>query len=189
MDNDYELLYLAKEGNEEAINILRKKYFKLLYNKVKSYNKITKIDLDELLNASLLSFYTAVDNYRDDTKFATYLAKCVDNSLLNYYKSINRDKNKVLNEAISLEETNIMTLSLSDNNRDNPEMIFFNNLNYDEFKERIIEELTWREELIFLLREQDFSPKEISEITDNNIKTVYNIIRRIQNKVIFIMSN
>lgn len=189
MDNDYELLYLAKEDNEEAIRVLFKRYFKLLYNKVKGYNKITKIDLDELLNTSLFSFYTAIDNYRDDTKFATYLAKCVDNSLLNYYKSINRDKNKTLNEAISLEDIDIMSLNLYDNNRDNPETIFFDNLNYDELKEKIIDKLTWREELIFLLREQDFSPKEISEITDNNIKTVYNIIRRIQNKMTFIMSN
>lgn len=33
MYNDYELLYLAQENNEDAVNELRKKYNSLLYAK------------------------------------------------------------------------------------------------------------------------------------------------------------
>ena len=37
MYNDYELLYLAGENNEEAINILYEKYKGLIYNKAIKY--------------------------------------------------------------------------------------------------------------------------------------------------------
>lgn len=36
MNNDYELVYLAKENDEIAIDLLYKKYYKLIYHMVKS---------------------------------------------------------------------------------------------------------------------------------------------------------
>ena len=54
---------------------------------------------------------------------------------------------------------------------------------------KIINELTWKEELVFTMREQNFTIEEISQVTDNCIKTVYNIINRIRKKVSSIVSN
>ena len=50
MYNDYELLYLAQENNEDAVNELRKKYNSLLYAKALSYSRSSHIDIKELLN-------------------------------------------------------------------------------------------------------------------------------------------
>ena len=61
--------------------------------------------------------------------------------------------------------------------------------NYNKLKKTIISKLTWQEELVFKLKEQNYKPKEISEIIDNNQRTVYNIINRIRKKVSSIVSN
>ena len=61
--------------------------------------------------------------------------------------------------------------------------------NYNKLKKTIISKLTWQEELVFKLKEQNYKPKEISEIIDNNQRTVYNIISRIRKKVSSIVSN
>ena len=61
--------------------------------------------------------------------------------------------------------------------------------NYNKLKKTIISILTLQEELVFKLKEQNYKPKEISEIIDNNQRTVYNIINRIRKKVSSIVSN
>ena len=187
MYNDYELLYLASENNDEAINILYEKYKGLMYNKARRYND-SYLTLHDYINETLYAFYEAIENYRDKVLFSTYLSKCIDNKLLNYKKSLDRNKNKILNESVPLSEYIDMSLSLR-SNKLNPEEIIIKDLEYSELREKILSKLTWKEELIFELKQQNYSLKEISEITDNNLKTVYNIVDRIKNKVSSIMSN
>ena len=167
MYNDYELLYLAQENNEDAVNELRKKYNSLLYAKALSYSRSSHIDIKELLNETELAFYKAIDNY---------IAKH------------NVTKNKILNESISYENNNERILEL-ESNKYNPEVNLFNDYDYSSLRNKIIEVLTWEEELIFNLKEQNYTVLEISEITDNKLRTVYNIIKRIQDKTIKLMSN
>ena len=61
--------------------------------------------------------------------------------------------------------------------------------NYSLLKSRIIDSLSWNEELVFVLKEQNYTTKEIAEITDKSLKSVYNIIGRIKRKIEIIMSN
>jgi len=188
MYNDYELLYLAQEHNEDAINILYVKYKKVIYSKVSKYNN-SKLLFDDYINEAKLAFYDAIEYYKDDTSFLTYLNKCMDNKLLNCRKSLNRNKNKILNEAVSINDEKIEMIIPESDERYNPETMLMNETSYHELKEKILSKLTWQEELIFTLKEQDYTNKEISEITDNNLKTVYNIINRIKNKISNIMSS
>lgn len=188
MYNDYELLYLAQEKNEDAVNELRKKYNSLLHAKALSYNRSSHIDIKELLNEAELSFYKAVDSYIDKNTFNTYLNKVIDNNLTNYIAKHNNTKNKILNESVSYEYNNEKSIGVG-SNKYNPEISLFNEYNYFELRQRILNKLTWKEELIFVLKEQNYTASEISKITDNSLRTVYNIIKRIQNKTIKLMSN
>lgn len=188
MDNDYELLYLAGDDMESVVNILYKKYNKVIYSKALKYSS-SNINLEDYLNVARLSLYETVENYQDDYSFITYLNICLDRSLSNYKKSSNRNKHKILNDALSIDNEEIEKgLQLNDE-RYNPEKIFLEELSYFDLKEKILNKLTWKEELIFNLKEQNYTNKEISEITDNSLRTVYNIINRIQNKVSNLVSN
>ena len=129
MYNDYELLYLAQENNEDAVNELRKKYNSLLYAKALSYSRSSHIDIKELLNETELAFYKAIDNYIDKNTFNTYLNKVIDNNLTNYIAKHNVTKNKILNESISYENNNERILEL-ESNKYNPEVNLFNDYEY-----------------------------------------------------------
>lgn len=188
MKSDYELLSLVKENNLEALNTLHQKYYPLLYKKSIKYSKNYPFYFNDFLNEAELSFYKVVQNYEGDKGFIKYLNLCLDNTLLNYLKILNSKSNQIQNGAISLEEGYLPIKEL-ENKKYNPEIIFFEVLDYYNLKNKILESLTWKEELIFILKEQNFSPKEISKITDNNLKTVYNIIKRVQEKIINVMSN
>ena len=188
MENDYELLYLAKEDIELVVEALYKKYQKLIYSKALKYNS-SKSNLDDYLNEAKLSLYQAVENYQDKNSFIVYLNKCIDSSLSNYTKSLKRNKNKLLNNAISIDDEDNLIIIKEDTNQNSPESLLFQEYEYESLKEKIISKLTWKEELIFTLKIQNYTCKEISEITDNNLRTVYNIINRIKRKVSKLMSN
>lgn len=187
MENDYELLYLSKEDKETVEEILYKKYKKTIYSKVIKYCP-SKYLINDFINEAKLSLYDAIENYQDKFSFNTYLNNCINNRLINYSKSILRNKNKLLNEAISLEDINEIDLTKYDD-KYNPEKNVFEEYNYQYLKNKIIEKLSWKEELVFILLEQNYTSKEISEITDNSLRTVYNIINRIRNKVSNLVSN
>ena len=187
MENDYELLYLAKEDIDLVVEALYKKYQGIIYSKVLRYSP-SKSYIEEYLNEARLSLYEAVESYKDKYGFNTYLSNCLDNSLSNYKKMIERKKHKILNDALSIEDKDIR-LYLQNDNRNNPEELVLEELEYIELKERIIKKLSWKEELIFVLKEQNYTNKEISEITDNSLRTVYNIINRIKSKASNLVSN
>lgn len=186
MESDYELLYLAKEDIDRVVEALYQKYKGVIYSKVLKYSP-SNMYIDEYMNEAIFSLYEAVENYQEKYKFSTYLNNCIDNKLLNYRKTMDRNKHKLLNNAISLEDNDVQ-LSF-DNNDYNPEKLVLEELEYIELKEKIISKLNWKEELIFTLKEQNYTNKEISEITDNSLRNVYNIIRKIQIKVSNLVSN
>ncbi|MBQ8193138.1 MAG: sigma-70 family RNA polymerase sigma factor [Bacilli bacterium] len=186
MYNDYELLYSAGEKNEDAINILYQKYEKTIYAKATKYNN-SYSTFDDFLNEAKLIFYDAIENYKDSTKFSTYLNKCLDYRLLNYKISLERNKYKILNDAKSINDEKNEYLEIIYDEKSNPEKLILDEIEYTELKQKILTKLTWKEELVLILKEQNYNNKEISEITDNNLKTVYNIISRLERKIKKIM--
>lgn len=188
MNNDYELLYMTGEDKELVEHLLYEKYKSLIYWKARKYSS-SSIFFEDYLNEAILAFYEAVENYQDKYKFITYLNTCIDRNLLNLKKSLNRKRHKILNESVSIDDADITKLIIDKESKNNPEKKLIEELNYDELKNKIINNLIYEEELVFLLKEQNYTNKEISEITDNKIKKVYNIIKRIQRKMSKIMSN
>lgn len=187
MLDDYELLYLASENNEDAINFLLEKYSKTIYLKSLKYCD-TNNDIDDYINEGILAFYESMESYNEKTKFTTFLNACLDRKLLNYRKLQDRKKYSLLNNAISLEDQKISENSYIDN-RNNPELVLLNNEDYTYLRNKLLKKLDYNEELIFLLKEQNFSIKEISIIIDKKIEVIYRIIKRIKLKTKELMSN
>lgn len=189
MDNDYELLYLAKD-DDQVKDLIYQKYKNLIYYKARKYlqRNNTNNELEDYISEGTLALYETIDNYRDTTPYNIYLNRCLDNALKNAFRKNNTKKSRVLNEATSLNSTDYLNIFSYDKKYD-PELQVFEEYNYNKLKKTIISKLTWQEELVFKLKEQNYKPKEISEIIDNNQRTVYNIINRIRKKVSSIVSN
>lgn len=190
MLDDYELLYLANEKNEDAINELLKKYYWLIsYKAIKCAT--SKQDEEDFVNEGIIGFYEAINSYKEinNTRFITYLNSCLDRRLSNYKKFLLRKKFYILNNALSLDDNNLQLDKYLLDNRENPDIVLINEEKYKILKKKILKCLNSTEELVFILKEQNFTPKEISRIIDIKIVDIYNIIKSIRTKTIKVMSN
>jgi len=186
--NDYELVSLAQENNEVAINILHEKYKSIIYNKSKKvFNYLQKrgLELTDVIQEATIGFEEAIMGYNQDDKalFYTFANVCIDRQLKTLLIKQSRNKHKILNEAIALDcddENNLYNM-LSDEMT--PEVELFNREEASELYNNIKEVLTDLEDSVFELKIQGFSYKEISDVLDIEIKDIYNAVDRIKNKI------
>lgn len=196
--NDNELVSLAKEKNEEAINLLHKKYKPLIDLKSKKYYKYISnkgIELGDLIQECLVGFEESIKDFNpdDNVTFYTFTNLCMDRQILTEIKRLNRDKYKILNEAIPLEtldtDTDINLIDYLQDNKDNPELGLLEELEYQELYDKIVSKLTDLEECVFNLKLQNFNYKEIADILDKDPKSIDNAIQRIKTKIKDLQSN
>lgn len=167
-----------QENNIEKTLTIYKKYNNLINRKIYLFTGYNNLFDNDLKNEITLSIYKSISKYSEDNSSTAYLNKTIDRTLLNYLRKVNNKKDKVYQESIKTDNDQDFQ-----DNRYNPEQLFFEVSNYNELKRKIINELTWKEELVFTMKEQNFTIEEISQVTDNCIKTVYNINNRIKNKI------
>lgn len=191
--NDYELVCLAQENNEDAINMLHQKYQPLINKKSqKAYHYVTKkgAELSDLIQECTIGFEEAIKNFNqdDDVTFYTFCNVCMDRQLNNEITRLNRVKYKILNEAIPIEsindygeEVNISDFLVSEEY--NPESGFLADENIREIIEETKQELTSFEECVFELKLQEFDYREIADILDKSPKAIDNALQRIRAKI------
>ena len=106
--NDYELVSLAQENNEIAINILHEKYKELINSKsrkVFNYLKNRGLELSDVIQEATIGFEEAINAYNQDDNalFYTFAKLCIERQLKSLIIKQNRDKHKILNEAITID--------------------------------------------------------------------------------------
>lgn len=191
--NDYELVSLAQEKNEEAINLLHEKYKPLIHKKCKKiYKYVSKkgIELSDLIQECMIGFEEAINNFNqdDNVTFYTFCNVCMDRQLRSEITKLNREKHKILNEAIPFESINEQgeIINLADflgSDETNPETDFLIHENIKELLIKVKEELTDLEECVFDLRLQEFEYREIADILDKEPKAIDNALQRIKTKI------
>lgn len=187
--NDYELVYLAQEQNEDALNIIYKKYEPIIYKKCRKYlNFLKGVELCDLIQECNIILLNAIKTYNQDntTTFYTFITICIDRHLVNLYRKNLNNKNKILNESISLDydfddDKNLTDIIEDETN--NPEIEFNKELNIVELYNKIIDKLTDLEECVFILKIQNFDYSEIASILDKDKKSIDNTMQRIRLKI------
>ena len=107
--NDYELVFLAQEGNEDAINIIYKKYKPIIVKKSKLAIYSTKnsgSEINDVMQEAYLGLEEAIKNFsqNDEATFYTFANLCIDRKISNYIRKMANKKNILLNEAIFIDE-------------------------------------------------------------------------------------
>src|SRR5574344_640863 len=186
--NDFELLSYINENNEEANEIMYKKYEPLINSVACSlYRKCPNlgIEINDLIQEGMLGLNKAIGDFNDtkDAIFYTYAYKCIKTTIISYIVKLSRQKHKVLNESISLEitdeegirENNIVL----EDNRLNPETLLIS----DEKEKEIIniaqKVLTPLELEVFELKLGNLDYKEIARKLAKDPKAIDNALQRI----------
>ena len=105
--NDYEVLYLIKENDEENYDIIYKKYKPLVYKIARKYQKIYKpfgYEIEDIMQIGYMALFKAVDTFKtDESMFYTYLVHVIENAIFEEIRRNNTLKKKVLNESFSYD--------------------------------------------------------------------------------------
>lgn len=191
--NDYELVSMAQEHNEDAINSLHEKYQPLIHKKCRKFFKYLQnkgIELSDLIQECTIGFEEAIQKFNpdDNVSFYTFANVCMDRQLMSELTHQNRAKYKFLNEAIPLEtideeNENSNLINFIQDNTNNPEQGLLSNEEFKELYAQISKELTALEEGVFKLKLQGFGYKEIADILDKDEKSIDNAIQRIKVKI------
>lgn len=195
--NDYELLDFVAENNEDAINIIHKKYEPIVINMAKEYfssNTNLGLEINDLIQEGRLGLNNAINTYSDtkETLFFTYALTCIEKKMQTALVTAKRNKNKILNESVSIEKmtTDIQVdylKSLSDYNTSNPENVVINKLAQNDLIEEIKDNLTALEREVFALKIRGFEYKEIASKLHKEPKQIDNALQRIRTKINVLM--
>lgn len=182
--NDYELISLAKEGNEDAINIIYQKYKPIIVSKSKEAIVRAShhgIEISDIMQEGYIGLDEAINDFSetDNASFYTFAVLCINRQIINYLRKTTGGKDKILNEAVVIDE--YVEKSLKDDFDAEFSLIF------KEYEKKIIKQieisLTDFEKEVFKLKMDGYNFDEIANTLNKDIKSIYNTFHRIKAKI------
>lgn len=95
-----------KDGNMDARNKLIEHNLRLVAHIVKKFDS-KNVELDDLISIGTIGLIKGVDTFNNShgTKLTTYCARCIENEILMYFRSNNKNnKNISINEPIGFDK-------------------------------------------------------------------------------------
>lgn len=194
--NDYELLYLISDNNEESNEIIFSKYKPVIEFYAKKYLPcvINKgIDYNDLYQEGLIGLDSALENFKEqkNIKFSTFAFTCIERKILSAVKIASRKKHSVLNDSLSIDESiNAGDITYGDvisSDDINVEEKLIIKERQEELDKRLNLDLTSFEREVYKLRISGFSYDEISKKLNKTKKSIESSLARIKVKIKKIM--
>ena len=168
--NDYEVVYMVRENDEEAREIIFNKYIPIVRRIASDHlalAKMARIEYEDLVQEGLIALNEAINKYneRSGVLFYTFLCVCVERRILTYCRKMNSSKHYLLNTSLDDE----YIYSVSDNDVFEA---YFNEINLERKFVSFKNLFDIVESNIFELRYDGFSYKEISKLLDIPVSTI-----------------
>jgi RNA polymerase sporulation-specific sigma factor len=182
--NDYELVSLAKEGNEEAIEIIYKKYKPIIISK--STDAIVNanhhgIEISDIMQEGFIGLDEAIKDFSeiDNTSFYTFAMLCINRQIINFLRKSTREKDKILNDAVIIDD--YVEKNLKDDF--DTEFAFMVREEEESILQEFEKSFTEFEKKVFKLKFEGYSFEEIANTLSKDVKSIYNTFQRIKTKV------
>ena len=196
---DSELCSMISENNEDAKDILYKKYKYINDLIIKKYLLSAMkvgIEYNDLYQEALVGFSDALNSYNDakEASLPTFITLCVERKLQNTIIKASSEKNTMFLKALSLDYQSTSDESplkevISDNHKNDPLYNITNDEEYRELINKIENELSNNENEVFTLLISGLDYITISKQLDKTPKQIDNTIQRIKTKVKKILGN
>jgi RNA polymerase sporulation-specific sigma factor len=169
--NDFEIISLIREGNQEALSLMFEKYTPLIYKKINQFNLM--YDKEDMFQEATMLLYKSVLKF-DESMNKTFTRFFELNLNRRFISIVTK---RVRRQEIFYENANYIHETFHvDNERDAYQ---------DLYKEEISKILTQTENLVYTLRElNNYSIQYIKENFDLSDKVIYNSLYRAKNKII-----
>jgi RNA polymerase sporulation-specific sigma factor len=196
---DVELIENAKIGDTSSLEELLNRYKSLATSIARRYFLIGQ-DYDDLYQEAMIGLFKAYQNYDKsiNTEFRAFATLCITRQIQSAIKIANRQKNKPLNNYISLNNQGGFDLN-QDEAEDDEVLIFvipskdqlpddklISKEEVENIKKEIISLLSPMEKRVLSLYLRGVSYKKMAEILNRSTKSVENSLTRIKNKLAFL---
>jgi len=192
------LMDMLCETNEDIRNTLFEKYEPTIKYLVKKYtNNALKLGLDynDLFQEANVAFTDALNNFNPDreTSLKTFISLCVERRLINVVERAKSQKNKIIQESLSLDyDYNQEGLPLKEilgDEKMDPYMKYSEQENTEQLMASIQEQLSDQEMNVFSYMINGLNYQEIAEILDKSPKQIDNTMQRVRAKVRTLLKN
>lgn len=161
--NDYEVMYMVRENNDDAMNLLFDKYMPLIKKlAVKYYDKVKEcgIEFEDFIQEGMIALNRAIMNYDEnsDTLLYTYISVCIERQFITYCRNLNSQKHCFLNNSVRDE--------CLCKNRCSDSKSFMDYIEIMESFTSLKNNFEFLDSNIFELRYNGFSYKEICTLLD-----------------------
>lgn len=190
--NDYELIYMVNEKNEDAYSVLYEKYQPLLKKYASHYYQAYRkygVEYEDLCQEAYLAFDRAVRYYQEEseTLFYTFLCITVRSKILNYVKGLQTKKRSLYIDSLSLdfafgEKEYSLLDSIENPCALNPEGECLKEDIYQKIHEFCIN-LDNESSQMFELHWNGFTNLEISSLLDIDFSKVILVLRRLRHSL------
>ncbi len=168
--NDYEIIALIKEGDEDALNLMVEKYRRFIAKKIYQFN--LQYHFDDLMQEGIIILYRSVISFNQiyNKTFTRYLEMNLQRHMITTIDRFKRySEAKYFHEEIIAENT----LCLHESSE-------FYELHLNEI-EIILSSLEYK--VYFLREHKNYSIEAIEKLTNLTEKTIYNALHRAKAKI------
>ncbi len=190
--DDSELMYLISENNEEANNIIFKKYSTVIDLYAKKYLNLIDgkgMDYNDLYQEGLIALNEAINKYKEqkNIKFASFASLCIERKMVSLVRMASRKKHSILNDSYSLdykkEDDSESFINILQSNKDNIEDILITKESTINIINKINTSLSSLEKEVYELRLNGYSYEMIAKELKKTPKSIERTIDRIRNKL------
>ena len=188
---DEEIVELAQQGEQSAVEYLVDKYRNFVRAKARSYFLIGA-DKEDIIQEGMIGLFKAIRDYKTDklTSFRAFAELCITRQIITAIKTATRQKHIPLNSYISLnkpiyDEESDRTLMdiLSTTKITNPEEIIISREEFIFIERKmgeILSSLEWKVLMAYL---EGKSYQEIAVELKRHVKSIDNALQRVKRKL------
>ncbi len=193
LDNmsDEQIVKLAQDGDNEALELILSRYRNLVYAKSKPYF-LAGADDDDIIQEGFIGLYKAVKDFDGERFpfFKVFAGVCVTRHILTAVKAASRKKHLPLNSYVSLDkntydddsDTTLLDVIAFDELHD-PEAILIDRENVDGMEYKINKVLSKLETQVLVCHLEGMSYSETAKRLGKDTKAVDNAVQRIKKKL------
>lgn len=186
--NDYELLYLVGENNEEVYNSIYAKYKPLIHRMAKTLcenYKSALVEYDDLFQEGMYGLNNAIKSFngKSGSLFYTLAKLCISREMNGYVAKMLRGKNMILSSAVSFDtpiSKNGFLVEDTLYSHDDSVELQFESIEMEKYILDLKYELKDEYMPVYELKLNGFSNAAIANLLDLRYKDVDNYLRSIK---------
>lgn len=176
LQRDEQLVSLARQGHNEAFNVLYLRYLPKVRSMAYPFQGLG-LDLEDLIQEATIGFFSAIEAYNGSTPFSAFCYVCMRRVLITLLRS--KSKKSTVPQNSIIYDCDFITAQPTTE----PEQAYLAKESYALLKQRIATQLSPFEQQVLTLYLQGASYSEIAATLGKSQKSVGNALQRIRAKL------